>query len=620
MLKKLIRELNERANPRKIDFHIPEVWNCLDLPSENFNKGIVRVNEDTFLLETINSFYKDGDFSGSYSSIEEGEWIKDTVAYSMMIRTSTTFDFNQDGTISDEETGNFIRTIMILPYLKQMGVTMLYLLPISKYSRKDRKGELGSVYGVSNFFEFDPSLKAHTTLTIEEEFACLVEAAHMNGIRVVIDLIPRTNSVESELIESHPDWFYWIKNSEYKNYKPPFIEGMHPSTMPHKDNLKDLYGSIETQKFLDLFVDNPMNHPDWDKYKHDMDLIKKHLGVRVAPAFSDQINDPQPPWTDVTFFRLYMDHPVESKKYLNREYPPYILNDTIKGNLFQGNIKNEALWDVLSNIIPYYQSFGVDGARIDMGHALPKELTERIISKAKANDQYFAFIAEEMSPSNAAFAKESGYDLIIGNGFWMLPRYEEGHTINYYKSMPHIDLPVFACGETHDTRRMAARVQGYEALSRMLTVLNMFAPNAVPFINSGQELYERQPMNLGVDCGPNEDENLPTSDPFYKKLALFDKYQFHYTNETDLIDILKEISIIRNETLDYVKNGKFKMIDDHDLVGFEYKLEDKFVVVANFSDELVNISGEVLFSTNDKENLLGPKDVVILKTEKKWRD
>lgn len=620
MLKKLIGELNERVNREKMNFHIPKVWNCLDLHNEEFNKGIVKVNEDAFLLDTINSFYKEGNFESSLSGIEEGSWIEDSVAYSMMIRTSTTFDYNQDGNISEDEMGTFIRTIMILPYLKQMGVTMLYLLPISKYSRKDKKGELGSVYGVSNFFEFDPSLKAHTTLTIEEEFACLVEAAHMNGIRVVIDLIPRTNSVESELIENHPDWFYWIKDSEYKNYKAPVIENMEPSTPPHKDNLKDIYSSEETLRYLDMFVDNPMNHPDWEKYKGDMDKIKKHLGVRVAPAFSDQINDPQPPWTDVTFFRLYMDHPVESKKHLNREYPPYILFDTIKGNLFQGNIKNEALWEILSDIIPYYQSFGVDGARIDMGHALPKELTTRIISKAKANDKDFAFIAEEMSPSNAAFAKESGYDLIIGNGFWMLPRYEEGHTVEYYKSMPDIKLPVFACGETHDTRRLAARVQGEEALSRMLTVLNMFAPNAVPFINSGQELYERQPMNLGVDCGPGEDENLPMSDPFYKKLALFDKYQFHYTNETDLIDILKEISVIRTNHLDYIKNGKFRMISNHDLVGFEYKLDDKFVVVANFSDEIVDISGDILFSTSDIKEKLNPRDVVILRVDKKWRD
>lgn len=611
MLEKLLKELEDNLDHSK-SIHIPKVWNCLDLQHEKYDDGVITVNENSFVLDTIKSFYKEE------VELSDKPWLKGSVAYSMMVRASTTFDYNQDGVIDDSETGSFIRTIMLLPYLKQMGVTMLYMLPISKYSTRDKKGELGSVYGVSNFFEFDPSLKAHTTLTIEEEFACLVEAAHMNGIRVVIDIIPRTNSVESELIMDHPDWFYWIKDSEYEQYGSPEITEIGNHTQVSSKVLETVYNSPNTKKHLDMFVENPMNHPEWNTYKHDLELVRKHLGVRVAPAFSDHINDPQPPWTDVTFFRLYMDHPNESKQYLDREYPPYILFDTIKGNVFQGEIKNEALWEILSDIIPFYQSFGVDGARIDMGHALPKELTEMIISKAKANNPNFIFIAEEMNPSNAKHAKRAGYDMIIGDGFWKLPRYEEGHTSQYYKDMVDLDLPVFACGETHDTRRLAARVQGEEQLSRIITILNMFAPNSIPFINSGQELYEKQPMNLGVDCGPNEDENLPESDPFYKKLALFDKYQFHYTAETDLIDILTKIKDIRLEHLDYIQNGKYKVKHKHDCLSLEYKLDDKLVIVANFSDQEIEVNGEVLFSTN-KENKLKPKEVMILKVEKKWR-
>ena len=98
-----------------------------------------------------------------------------------------------------------------------------------------------------------------------------------------------------------------------------------------------------------------------------LDLVSREFGLTVAPAFSDHINDVQPPWTDVTFFRMYMDHPVESQKYLGgQELPPYILFDTIKSNLYKGNIINEGLWATLSNIIPFYQqNYGIDGARID---------------------------------------------------------------------------------------------------------------------------------------------------------------------------------------------------------------------------------------------------------------
>ena len=34
-----------------------------------------------------------------------------------------------------------------------------------------------------------------------------------------------------------------------------------------------------------------------------LDLVSREFGLTVAPAFSDHINDVQPPWTDVTFFQ-----------------------------------------------------------------------------------------------------------------------------------------------------------------------------------------------------------------------------------------------------------------------------------------------------------------------------
>ena len=43
-----------------------------------------------------------------------------------------------------------------------------------------------------------------------------------------------------------------------------------------------------------------------------INLIESEFGLTVAPAFSDCINDPQPAWNDITFFRLYLDHPNES--------------------------------------------------------------------------------------------------------------------------------------------------------------------------------------------------------------------------------------------------------------------------------------------------------------------
>jgi hypothetical protein len=87
----------------------------------------------------------------------------------------------------------------------------------------------------------------------------------------------------------------------------------------------------------------------------------------------------------------------------------------------------------------------------------------------------------------------------------------------------------------------------------------MFMPNGVPFINSGQEVFERQPMNTGLDARKNELYMLETDDPFYGKLALFDLYQFHYTNPRrwELPDMLDFIKPIRKKYIKQITNKEY---------------------------------------------------------------
>ena len=317
-----------------------------------------------------------------------------------------------------------------------------------------------------------------------------------------------------------------------------------------------------------------------------LDLVDKHFGLTIAPAFSDHINDIQPPWTDVTFFRMYLDHPKETIKYLdNPNTPPYILFDTIKSNMYHGKKPNMPLWETLSDVIPYYQKkFGIDGARIDMGHALPKELIDMIINKALEVDDDFSFIAEMLNPNDAKQAKKLGYNMIIGNGFALEYDLKYGGLHEFMLESTKYPLKQFACGETHDTPRLAAR-DGGQTLSKFLTVMNMFIPNTVPFINSGQEVYETQPMNLGIEPRENELYMLPEHDPYYAKLALFDKFAFHYLNHMnhDIKDNLKKVSPIRKKYLYAISNNKkyrrVEFIEGNHMIGFAYEARNELLFI-----------------------------------------
>lgn len=207
-----------------------------------------------------------------------------------------------------------------------------------------------------------------TMLSVEDEFKALVEACHCQDIKVIIDLIPRTNSVNSDLIAEHPDWFYWIEADQLDTYTPPFVPGVEPGSVADPQYLELMYASEEVLEHIRKFRPNPQSiDPEkwkrvvakWKKGKGEiLDLVQEAFNMTVAPAFSDCINDPQPAWNDITFFRMYLDHPAASAAYLpkNESFNPYILYDVAKASLNPGNRINEPLWALLSQIIPYYQT------------------------------------------------------------------------------------------------------------------------------------------------------------------------------------------------------------------------------------------------------------------------
>jgi len=582
----------QELNPGIYNYAIPDLWDTFGYPVSKkiqVRDGNVLVNpysfyhaliEDVFLAKAdkqvnhLTSYYLNHEVD---KELTHGDWIRKSSVYSMMVRTSGSFDHDRSGSLNErnmyhlKETGTFIKAMAMLPTLKIMGIDTVYMLPICKYSLKDKKGELGSPYGVSNFYALDEGLKDPITgdfTTVEQEFKAFVEACHILDMKVIIDIIPRTNSVNSDLIIDHPDWFYWIDLADLSDYRPPMVEALKPSLPAKKIYFKELFEDTSVLEHLRKFRKNPkaMNAKKWrllvKEYKNPantkeiLDLVQEYFQMTVAPAFSDCINDPQPAWSDVTFFRLYLDHPVNSQPYLKElgTFEPYILYDVAKSSYNPGSIPNQPLWDKLTGIIPFYQKeYGIDGARIDMGHALPIELIEGILSEARKINPDFCFIAEELDVSNALDAKSKGYNMIIGDGFIREPRVSEGLFNSFVYGAMKLDSPLFACGETHDTPRLAAR-DGGETLARMITVFNLFIPNTIPFLNSGQEVFERQPMNTGLDCRPNEAEMLDESDPFFGKLALFDRYSFHYLHPKrfEMLTLLQEAYAIRQRILPFM--------------------------------------------------------------------
>ena len=81
------------------------------------------------------------------------------------------------------EKGTFNALAEKLDYLKNLGVDIVYLLPISPIGEKDRKGELGSPYSIKDYTKINPELGSL------DDFKSLIKKVHEKGMKIMIDIV-----------------------------------------------------------------------------------------------------------------------------------------------------------------------------------------------------------------------------------------------------------------------------------------------------------------------------------------------------------------------------------------------------------------------------------------------
>ena len=104
-----------------------------------------------------------------------------------------------------------------LGLIKEMGVNIIWIMPINPISTTKSKGPLGSYYAISDYKKVNPEFGT------SDDFRSLVEKAHSLGIFIIIDWVP-----------GHTGWDHnWIyENSDYylKNKEGEIIDPINPST------------------------------------------------------------------------------------------------------------------------------------------------------------------------------------------------------------------------------------------------------------------------------------------------------------------------------------------------------------------------------------------------------
>ena len=96
------------------------------------------------------------------------------------------------------KAGNFEGVRRDLRRIRDLGVDIIWLMPIHPIGEKCRKGRMGSPYAIKDFRAVNPDFGT------EEDLKRLVGDAHGLGMKVIIDVVYNHTSLDSVLAVSHP--------------------------------------------------------------------------------------------------------------------------------------------------------------------------------------------------------------------------------------------------------------------------------------------------------------------------------------------------------------------------------------------------------------------------------
>ena len=131
--------------------------------------------------------------SAARAQMPHAEWSRNATIYEINTRQAT-------------PEGTFKALAGRLPYIKELGVDILWFMPLQPIGEEKRKGLLGSYYSIKDYTAINPEFGT------EEDFEYFVREAHSMGFKVILDWVPNHTAWDHPWITENPD-FYW-KNTD----------------------------------------------------------------------------------------------------------------------------------------------------------------------------------------------------------------------------------------------------------------------------------------------------------------------------------------------------------------------------------------------------------------------
>ncbi len=174
------------------------------------------------------------------SGQDHHDWSYNLCTYEVNVR-----QYTSSGTFAELETH--------LDRLKDLGIGILWFMPIHPIGVQNRLGSLGSYYSVKDYYDVNPEFG---TL---DDFIALVDSIHKRGMYVLMDWVGNHTSWDNSLTLTHPEWY--VKDGNGNFIPPPGTNWSDVIQLDHSKSELRTY-MIDAMKFW-------INEADIDGFRCD---------------------------------------------------------------------------------------------------------------------------------------------------------------------------------------------------------------------------------------------------------------------------------------------------------------------------------------------------------------
>ena len=247
------------------------------------------------------------------SPLNTPEWAHNATIYEVNTRQYT-------------EEGTFEAFSEHIPRLKEMGIDILWFMPIHPIGEEGRKGDvigeeqpegeiLGSYYSIKDFFGVNPEFGG------DEDFQAVVDKAHEHDMYVILDLVANHTSWDNYLIEERPDLYATDVDGEFH----------HPPDTDWDDVVQLDFDNPDTREYMKEVMEYWVAEFNIDGYRAD---VADRVPTDFWNAARERLDDIKP-----VFMLAEAETPEHHEAAFDMSYAWELMH--AKNNLGQGEITAE---------------------------------------------------------------------------------------------------------------------------------------------------------------------------------------------------------------------------------------------------------------------------------------